>query len=88
MSQDGDWRLVGQERYLTGARLRWARYQQPKPHWDHDHCAFCMQKIMEGNHPDTIQEAYVTEDGRHWVCPVCVGDFRQRFGWVVISSPK
>lgn len=88
MSQDGDWRLMGQERYLKGARLRLATYSQPRPDWDHDHCAFCTVTIMEGDHPDTLQEAYVTEDGQHWVCPSCFEAFKERFAWAVVPRDR
>ena len=41
----GDWRLRGQERYLTGREFVWREYTAPRPDWDHDHCEFCWAKF-------------------------------------------
>ena len=53
--------------------------------WDHEHCAFCMGKITEGDeayHAVREAEGYEgAQDG--WVCPECFNDFREHFGWLV-----
>ena len=79
-----DWRLMGQERFLFGATLYPRRYTPPRPGWDHDHCDFCWQKFSPEDAPDVIRDGYVTADGKHWICPTCVHDFRDRFQFQVL----
>ena len=84
-----DWRLMGQERYLQGATLRWATWWPYQEGWDHDHCAFCF--VHFGDHvfeddPDTQLEGYVTEDDYHWVCRRCCEDFKQRFAFTLSAD--
>lgn len=81
---DDDWRLSGHVDHLMGAKLRWSIYRKPRPAWDHDHCVFCTQKIMEEPHPRAIQAAYVAVATSDWVCPDCFTDFRERFRWEVL----
>lgn len=87
--EDGDWRLTGQEAYLAGQVLRWAKWSAPRPEWDHDHCEFCWAEFAaahdDAGHVDYTR-GYVTKDGKHWVCEPCFNDFRERFGWVVEKS--
>src|SRR6266568_4056622 len=68
---DDDWRLQGQERYLTEIVLRWRTWSSPRADWDHDHCEFCWCHF--GDHvfdddPDTQLAGYASEDGKHWIC--------------------
>lgn len=91
MQQDDDWRLNGQDRYLTGAKLEWAEWQPPRPSWDHDHCEFCWAKFAEPNSlgPESLgalHAGFATSDRSRWVCPQCFADFRKQFGWLVIGS--
>jgi hypothetical protein len=86
MAWADDWRLTGQERYLTGAVLEWADWLPPRPGWDHDHCAFCGDKFAGPDLPDARQVGYATTDRYHWVCPPCFIGFRGRFGWQVVGS--
>jgi hypothetical protein len=81
-----DWRLQGQERYLTGAKLLRRKYALQSASWDHDHCEFCGAKfsLNEGD----LHEGYVTLDGKHWICDGCFNDFRDRFGWDVVVEGK
>jgi hypothetical protein len=83
---EADWRLTGQEHYLQGKSVRLQRFKIRKetPEWDHEHCDFCWQKIVDdpSKYPrpeELIVDAYVTEDGRHWICPQCFSDFHERF---------
>jgi hypothetical protein len=78
-----DWRLQGQERYLQGAALRWARWWPIHEGWDHDHCEFCWVHFCDDplDEPDTQVEGYVTEDDCHWICRSCFDDFKDRFGF-------
>jgi len=80
------------------AMLTWQSWSAP-PGWDHDHCAFCWAKFMAADyppeqrewreqHPEVLTAGY-TVDGpqksRHWICPRCFEDFRERFGWAVVT---
>ena len=82
-----DWRLNGQEKYLSGVNLihrRYRRYKNPK--WDHDHCEFCQAKFMVEDVHDVLHEGYTTEDDYHWICNSCFAEFNDRFGWTVIAD--
>ena len=83
MAAKDDWRLTGQEEFLRGQALchrAWAG----SPQLDHSHCAFCWAKFsaLDG----TLHEGYVTQDGRHWICPECFRDFQAMFEWT-LSDP-
>ena len=86
MAEADDWRLTGQECYLAGASLEWAGWHTSRPGWDHDHCEFCWAKFAGPEVPDTLHAGYATHDRYHWVCPPCVADFREGFGWQVFGS--
>ncbi|HEY7173338.1 MAG TPA: hypothetical protein VH442_00340 [Micromonosporaceae bacterium] len=89
MSADHDWRLMGQERFLAGATLRWERWRRPRPDWDHDHCAFCQAEFaaVKTEHVD-FTAGYVTADDNYiWICRPCFEDFRAEFRWHVIVAP-
>lgn len=79
-----DWRRQGQERYLSRARLDFARYACFRPGWDHDHCEFCGRKfsLVAGD----LNEGYATPDRYRWVCQDCFEDFREEFGWQVTAN--
>jgi hypothetical protein len=87
MTHSNDWRLTNQEEYLKGATLQWRRYNRPSEAWDHDHCAFCWAKFMEGDALDVFHEGYVTDDNRHWICETCVEDFKDMFQWRLFNLP-
>lgn len=74
-----DWRLNGQERYLYGVKLKHMNIKDKLNPSDHEHCKFCLEKIS--NYPNTIHDAYCTEDEYHWVCDNCYNDFKTRFNW-------
>jgi hypothetical protein len=78
-SQD-DWRRQGQERFLMKKRMTFQKYHAFRDGWDHDHCAFCGDKLstMVGD----LNEGYATDDHYHWVCPTCFRDFETEFQWV------
>lgn len=40
---------MGQEKWLQGAILVWKPYPKWSLEWDHDHCAFCSEKFMNGD---------------------------------------
>jgi hypothetical protein len=82
-SQDADdWRISGQEKYLTGATFSFRAYTPPRDDWDHEHCAFCWSKFCTDKQANCSQEGYVTADGKFWVCRECYADFRERFQFV------
>ena len=86
MTNDDDWRLMGQEKYLKGVTLSFQTYRCLRPDWDHDHCAFCSAKFMEADLPDILREGYTAENQYHWVCPTCFDDFKDRFEWVLVKA--
>ena len=81
MIEKDDWRLRGQERFLSGKTLYLRKWRSPEKDWDHDHCQFCWEKFSDS--PDTLHEGYTTEDNRHWICPTCYNDFKEMFQWNV-----
>ncbi|HTL28028.1 MAG TPA: hypothetical protein VL282_02355 [Tepidisphaeraceae bacterium] len=74
--KDDDWRLRGQENWLSGATLYWRAFHETRPGWDHDHCEFCWAKFLDAdNVPDVLREGYTTENEDRWVCATCAADF-------------
>jgi len=88
MAEAPDWRLRGQEHYLTGAALVHRPYRRyaVNPMWDHDHCAFCWAKFTLQEHPDVLHQGYATPDDYFWICERCFEDFRHQFGWRIIAD--
>jgi hypothetical protein len=83
-----DWRLMGQDSYLQGRRLRLTKWWPYREGWDHDHCAFCQRHIsvpLATDDPFAADRGFVTEDDYHWVCEACFTDFHGRFEWSVVS---
>jgi hypothetical protein len=74
-----DWRFMGQDEYLMGAKLIHQKYCIPKQDWDHDHCEFCSAKFseLEGD----LHEGYCTVDKNYWICEKCFNDFCKMFEW-------
>ena len=86
MTSDDDWRLTGQETYLSGVPLCWRTYEDESENSDHDHCEFCFAKFAEADRiPDALHAGYTTLDSYRWICQQCFGDFRQRFDWTVVE---
>jgi hypothetical protein len=95
MSDEDDWRLGRQERYLQPARLCWKRYSRWSDERDHDHCEFCWAKFVAPDDPhqgpDDLNEGYAVlsnkdfPDDYHWICAACYADFRGMFNWEVVS---
>jgi hypothetical protein len=83
-----DWRLQGQEDYLFGRVLRWARWWSYQEGWDHDRCNFCWQEFSDHECPNNpLREGYVTADENYqWICAQCYEDFKERFRWTVTAS--
>ena len=90
MSQatNDDWRLLGQERYLSNATLFWRAWHRSRPNCDHDHCTFCWEKFMDRDDvPDVLRGGYTTDDEYHWVCANCARDFAPRFNFKLVGGP-
>jgi hypothetical protein len=77
-----DWRLTGQEGFLSGAEVRFAQYAPPSTEWGHDHCVFCWGKFTSDPSDGCLKQGFVTIDGRYWICEQCFTDFRDQFGFV------
>lgn len=83
MTTKDDWRRMGQENYLMGAKLVYVpRYHPARADWDHEHCVFCWAKIAE--YEGCEHSGYYEKGGRtHWVCEDCFRDFRDEFHFTV-----
>jgi transposase-like protein len=84
MVEKNDWRLMGQEKYLSGVALHLETYKKNSENWDHDHCSFCTEKFMEAE--GFLREGYTTADHKRWVCRECYGDFKELFEWKALES--
>lgn len=87
MAEESDWRLQGQEAYLRGATLVRRHYRATATN-DHDHCQFCWAKFMEADFAGVLREGYATPDGYRWICETCFRDFRELFGWNLLSEDE
>lgn len=81
MNRQDDWRLRGQEEYLTGVMLVRQPWKPSNPTNDHDHCEFCWEKFADCD--ECLHEGYSTQDRYRWICPSCFVDFKERFQWRV-----
>ena len=79
MIENNDWRLQGQEKYLTGIKLIRTPFTPLSKTWDHEHCEFCWGKFGRGD--NMIKEGYCTEDAYNWICDTCFEDFKEMFAW-------
>ena len=85
---DSDWRLQGQEKYLTGMTLSRRRWRQSRANWDHDHCEFCWAKFMDIDDPEILREGWTDADEYRWICDTCFADFQDRFAWNVVEATE
>jgi len=76
-----DWRVNGQDSYLSGVKLKKMLFKNRAGETDHEHCEFCFEKISD--HPDTLHSGYCTEDEYHWICEECYNDFKGDFKWEI-----
>jgi hypothetical protein len=74
-----DWRLQGQQKFLSAALLLKRPYRKFREGWDHDHCEFCGAKFSEL--PQDLNVGYSTVDNYCWVCEKCYDDFKEEFQW-------
>ena len=81
-----DWRLQGQKKTLDGRVWTRKKYKKYKDAWDHDHCEFCSEKLMEAAPAGVLDEGYSTDHDYYWVCVRCFDDFKEMFSWTVASE--
>jgi len=86
MVDDNDWRLQGQDAYLTGATFYKRRWTQTRPNWDHDHSEFCQAKFAAYDSPDILRDGYTDASEYRWICEPCFRDFRERFSWKLAEA--
>ena len=77
-----DWRTEDYDGYLNGAAFRLKKFVSTETN-DHEHCAFCWQKITDLKIEDADAEGYCaiypTTGQEHWVCKKCFNDFNKQF---------
>ena len=85
-----DWRLMGQETWLTGRPLRWSEWFTNSPQNDHDHCELCTGEFgaVKSDHVEFVAGYVTADDNDHWICSACFEDFRDRFAWTVVLSER
>ena len=81
LTMNNDWRLTNQKNYLSQKKLIKGKFIPYKEGWEHDHCAFCSERI-----DDKTTLAYSSEDRYHWICTECFEDFKEMFQWSVKST--
>ena len=90
MIENNDWRLQGQEKYLTGVKLIRTPFTPLSKTWDHEHCEFCMKKPEDNKEQKfycTLDNyRWICEDKHTWICPECYEDFKEMFRWELLDS--
>ena len=81
-----DWRLNGQERYLSGKRIAKVRFLKFDEEIDHAHCSFCWAKFSDNE--EDLHVGYITDDREHIICEECYNDFKDRFQWKLTEEPE
>lgn len=78
-----DWRLVNQENFLMRKNVVKAHFFETAD-CDHTHCVFCWEKI--GKQRNMLNTAYRIVGGNWWICEKCFTDFKEHFGFQIIST--
>ena len=79
-----DWRRLDQDEYLKGVRVMATNYVMHDPQSDHEHCEFCGAKFS--TYEGDLHAGYCTLDRYRWICPTCFEDFKDEFGWTIVSQ--
>lgn len=80
-----DWRIQGQEGYLTDKHLEHRRFNRSICIEDYDQCEFCWRVFdKDKEHPLT---AYYEPINHVWICEECFDDFKCFFHWTVEEIP-
>lgn len=77
-----DWRLTNQEKYLKNLVFTRRKFDGV----DHAHSEFCWEKF--GYNKGNLMEGYCSEDNKYWVCETCFEDFKDSFGFKIVSNEK
>ena len=76
---------------------RWEAYRKPSPQWNHEHCVFCEQLIVEpecksvnAQHEDWTTTFLHPEGdiGYEWVCQSCFEQLCDTFAWGIITPTQ
>ena len=86
MIDKDDWRLRGQEGYLSGKVLCFRKWKASKKEWDHDHCEFCWDKFSDEE--NALHEGYTTKGLYYWICSTCYKDFKEMFQWNTVEKSE
>lgn len=78
MEENSDWRLTNQIAYLNRKQLKHIQFQPYSDKWDHEHCEFCMKKLV-----NVSEYGYCTLDNYYWICEDCYNDFKEMFHWTI-----
>jgi hypothetical protein len=78
-----DWRLNFGKEPSFYSQCKWSlkKWTRTRPHWDHDHCEFCWQKISDINRPNSTPEGWADDQEIYWVCKSCFEDFKEMYKW-------
>lgn len=81
--EENDWRLDFGKEPAFYRQFQWSLkvWSRTRPHWDHDHCEFCMAKISDLGGPDIQPEGWTDEEETYWVCKSCFDDFMEMYQW-------
>ena len=79
-----DWRLEDYDGYLDGETFRLENFVSTDTD-DHEHCAFCWQKITDLKIEDCDPNGYhliTPKAGQpNWVCKQCFNDFKDKLNF-------
>ena len=78
-----DWRITNQMNYLFRARLIKTTFSESS-HSDHEHCEFCWARFSAL--PEDLHGGYYEPQSESWLCPDCVEQFSDLFGWTVTEA--
>lgn len=76
-----DWRLMGQEGYLTGKHLQHRRFSRKLCYEDYDQCDFCWRCFDKDD--AALPRAYFVPEEKVWICEDCFVFFQKHFQWDV-----
>ena len=83
--ENDDWRITGQEDYLMGKKIMFAKYEKYSVR-NHEHCIFCWTTFSE--YAGDLHQGYcvLVDNFYQWICPDCFNDFKDKFQWEVVDK--
>lgn len=72
--------------HLAGLVLRWKKYQQRSPDWDHDHCEFCGDKFMEEVDGKMFNAGWTDDEQNNWICSDCFEKNKDKYQFKVCND--